>query len=85
MDEITQRTYSSTEAATYLGVSKGLILKLAREHKIPAINAGKRVLFRKESLDKWMDQKEGESMELYKSPNETDTIRQYGVLRKVRA
>lgn len=55
-------TMDAKEAAAWVGVSYWLILELAKKKEIPAIRAGGRVLFRAESLSKWMDQQEAKSM-----------------------
>jgi excisionase family DNA binding protein len=46
------------EASDYLGVSKDLLYLLVREQKIPCVRAGRRILFRKETIDKWMEEQE---------------------------
>ena len=51
-------TLSAKEAATYLGISYGLILELAKRKEIPHIRAGARVLFRQSTLDEWMEKRE---------------------------
>ena len=51
-------TLRAKEAATYLGISYWLVLEMAKRGEIPHIRAGNRVLFRRESLDRWMTQQE---------------------------
>lgn len=51
-------TLKAKEAAGYLGISYWLILEMAKRGEIPHIRAGSRVLFRRESLDGWMDEQE---------------------------
>jgi len=41
---------SRTEAAAYIGIGKSTLDKLA----IPKIQIRKRILFRKEAIDKWL-------------------------------
>lgn len=42
------------EAAAYLKFSKPYLYKLAKEKKIPHINYGRRILFRKIDLFNWL-------------------------------
>ncbi|PIC71531.1 excisionase [Sporosarcina sp. P16b] len=49
-------TLTAQETATYLGVSLDMIYKLAREKSIPNIRLGQRLLFKKDSLDRWMSE-----------------------------
>lgn len=43
-------------AAKYLDMSKGLLYKLTSQHRIPFCKpCGKRIMFRKSDLDKWLD------------------------------
>jgi excisionase family DNA binding protein len=55
-------TLRAKEAAAYLGISYWLILELAKKKEIPHIRAGSRVLFRRESLDEWMQNQEAASV-----------------------
>lgn len=57
-------TMTAKEAAQFVGVSYWLLLQLVKQKRIPAIHAGKRVLFRKQTLIQWMEQQEQESMNL---------------------
>jgi excisionase family DNA binding protein len=56
-------TMSAKEAAAYLGISYWLILEMAKRHEIPYIACGSRKLFRKEALDKWMEEQEKKILE----------------------
>lgn len=58
-------TLSAHESANYIGISYWLILELAKQGLIPHIRVGKRVLFRKETLDKWLEDKEERSVSNY--------------------
>ncbi len=51
-------TITAREAAKYLNISYWLVLELVKRKEIPAIHAGRRVLFRVETLDRWMDEQE---------------------------
>ena len=55
-------TLTAKEAAKYLGISYWLCLEMAKRGEIPHIRAGSRVLFRRESLDGWMDEQEQENL-----------------------
>lgn len=57
-----RQTITAKEAADYIGVSKDTIYDLSRKKKIPCVRVGKRILFRREALDKWMDEQEAESV-----------------------
>lgn len=70
-------TVSAKEAAKKIGVSYWLLLEMAKVGKIPHIRAGKRVLFRIESLERWMDEQEQNSINQSKNENG------YGSLRKI--
>ncbi|MGF9964260.1 helix-turn-helix domain-containing protein [Bacillus rhizoplanae] len=49
-----RQTLNVQEIANYIGVSRDLIYKMVRMNEIPFIRVGKRLLFRKESIDKWL-------------------------------
>jgi len=51
-------TLKAREAAAYLGVSYLLLREMAKRGEVPHIRAGRLVLFRKEALDRWMDEQE---------------------------
>ncbi|QTL47327.1 helix-turn-helix domain-containing protein [Priestia aryabhattai] len=53
-----KRTLTVKETAQYIGVSKDLIYKMVRTKEIPFIRIGRRVLFRKESIDQWLHSQE---------------------------
>lgn len=53
-------TLTVKEVADYIGVSKDLVYKLVREKEIPAVRIGRRLVFRMESIEKWMVGKETE-------------------------
>jgi len=54
--------FNRKEAAKYLGISLWTLDQETREGKIPHIRIARRVLYRKATLDSWMDQKEKESL-----------------------
>lgn len=54
-------TLTVTELSKYLGVSDDIIYAMARKNQIPHIRIGVgrgRILFRKDSIDAWMKEKE---------------------------
>ncbi len=57
-------TFTSQQAADYLGISYWLILELVKRKQVPHTNLGRIKLFRKESLDKWMTEQEELSQEI---------------------
>ncbi|WP_322972537.1 helix-turn-helix domain-containing protein [Pseudalkalibacillus salsuginis] len=65
------------EINDHLGVSYWLVLEMAKRKEIPHVKAGKRILFRKESLDHWIKNKEVLSIQ------QGNNDQQYGVLRKL--
>lgn len=44
------------ELAGYLKISKSTLYKLVREGKIPAQKVGRHWRFRKEAIDRWLEQ-----------------------------
>jgi len=71
-------TINAKEAAQYIGISYWLILDMAKKCIIPCIHAGDRVLFRKETLELWMQNQETQSMQPEKPAG-------YGTIRRVKA
>jgi excisionase family DNA binding protein len=60
---MTTSTIKAEEAAAYLGCSKWKIYQMAAAGEIPSIRAGKKILlFRRESLNEWMYEKEQASI-----------------------
>ncbi|MEJ3740740.1 excisionase family DNA-binding protein [Bacillus tropicus] len=51
-------TLTAKEAAKYLGVSLDLVYKESIYGSLPCVRIGRRKLFRKETLDRWMTKKE---------------------------
>lgn len=70
-------TLTAGEAADYLGISYWLLLKMCKQKELPHIRAGSRVLFRKETLDLWLRNRESASTQV------TETSTSYGKLRKL--
>lgn len=74
-EHMTQITMKPEEAAKYLGIKYQTILEYARQKKIPHIRIGRRVFFRQEALDVWMNEQETNSIKIPE--------KDYGKLRKV--
>ncbi|MES5942824.1 MULTISPECIES: excisionase family DNA-binding protein [unclassified Bacillus cereus group] len=51
-------TLTAREAAIYLGVSIDLVYKESIYGSLPCVRIGKRKIFRKEALDRWMTSQE---------------------------
>lgn len=51
-------TLNVKETAEYLGISKDSLYALVREKGVPCVRVGRRILFRKETIDRWMDAQE---------------------------
>ena len=57
MDEVTKENMellSVEEAAAYLKFSTAYLYRLAKENKIPHINYGRHIIFRKKDLYDWL-------------------------------
>ena len=52
------RLMNTEEVAKYLRVSRSLIYRMAREGQIPALKVGRKWLFRKETIEQWLSQRE---------------------------
>lgn len=48
-------TYTATEAAEVLGISKWLVYRLAASGELPCRQAGRRKLFSKAAIDAWLE------------------------------
>jgi excisionase family DNA binding protein len=55
-------TVKAKQAAEYLNISYWKILDMVKKGEIPHIKAGKLVLFRKETLDRWIEEQEAASV-----------------------
>lgn len=58
-----RQTLDVHEAAEFLGVSSWLIYDMVRLKQIPAVRIRTRIFFRKETLLKWMSDKEAAAIE----------------------
>jgi excisionase family DNA binding protein len=50
------------EIADYLKVSKSTLYKLAQEGKVPAQKVGRHWRFHRETIDRWLGERENESV-----------------------
>lgn len=72
-------TFTTEQAAEYLGISYWLILELIKRKEIPCTNFGKgrRKLFRQQSLDRWMTEQEDLSQE------DIEHVKEYTGIRRI--
>jgi excisionase family DNA binding protein len=56
-------TLKARLAAEYLGISYWKLLDMVKKNEIPHIRAGKLVLFRQSTLDRWLTEQETASCE----------------------
>lgn len=56
-------TLPAKPAAKYIGISYWKLLELAKAGELPHIRVGRRLLFRRESLDRWLEQQEAGSVQ----------------------
>ena len=62
LEKVTRTTLTMRETAEYLGVSYWLVTQLVRRKQIPCSRVGGKVLFRKEALDRYLNEKEKASI-----------------------
>ena len=63
------RLMNTGEVAKYLRVSRSLIYRMAREGQIPALKVGRKWLFRKETIEQWLSQREDSLLTEQRSQN----------------
>ena len=56
MDENSSSILTIEELSIYLKISKSTLYKLVREGKIPSQKVGRHWRFRKETIDRWLDE-----------------------------
>jgi excisionase family DNA binding protein len=61
MDEKQNDVLTIDELSTYLKISKSTLYKLVREGKIPSQKIGRHWRFRKETIDRWLDETQAEA------------------------
>jgi excisionase family DNA binding protein len=55
-------TFDTKEAAAYLKIHYETLLKMARKRQVPHHRIGRKLLFRKDSLDAWIQEQEQKSV-----------------------
>ena len=60
MDQVTM---TAKQTAQYLGISYWKLTMMCKAGEIPHLRAGNRILFRKETLDRWMANQETMSIQ----------------------
>lgn len=61
MEQGINTVFDAHEAAGYIKVHYETILRMVRRKELPSFKAGRKLLFRKETLDKWMQEQEQRS------------------------
>ncbi|MFH1998272.1 MAG: helix-turn-helix domain-containing protein [Planctomycetota bacterium] len=56
MESNSREILTIDELAAYLKISKSTLYKLVREGKIPSQKVGRHWRFRKEAIDRWLDE-----------------------------
>jgi len=56
-----RQTLSVREVAEYIGVHRDTVYALVREGEIPHVRLRQRILFRRESIDAWLQELEREN------------------------
>ena len=63
IENVTRTTLTMKETAEYLGVSYWLVTQLVKRKQIPCSRVGGKVLFRKEALDNYLNEKEKHNLQ----------------------
>jgi len=61
MKTIDNSVLTIDELAAYLKVAKSTLYKLCQEGRVPGQKVGRHWRFRKETIDRWLDEQAGES------------------------
>lgn len=61
-NEVKRTTFTTDEAADYVGVGREVLLQAAKDGEVKHFRNGTRYLFRKKALDEWITIKEEESI-----------------------
>ena len=61
MDETPGEVLTIQELSVYLKISKSTLYKLVREGKLPCQKVGRHWRFRKEAIDRWLENRPGDS------------------------
>ena len=54
-EPIKRTTLTVPEIAEYIGISTDMVYLLVRERRIDHIRVGRRILFRRSDIDRWLD------------------------------
>lgn len=57
MDKPSDSAMTMDELSAYLKIAKSTLYKLAQEGKLPGQKVGRHWRFRKDAVDRWLDQK----------------------------
>jgi len=76
-DELKNDTMKTKDAAKYLGIAESRLRALTKQGKIKHIKAGNRYLYKRKSLDSWLE--EIQEASVLKSEGEMG----YGKIRKI--
>lgn len=63
IEPIKRSTLTVKEVAEYLGISSDMVYILCREKRIAHFRIGTRILFKKEAIDRWIEQQMIEGFE----------------------
>ncbi len=77
-DAVERETITAREAAEYLGISYWKLLQLAKAREVPHVRLQGRLLFRRKSLDEWLEEQE------MRSVRAGEEAEQRGKIRKLR-
>lgn len=58
---MTSKVMDAKETSRYLGISYWQLLEMAKKGLVPHVRLGRRVVFRAETLDKWLSSQEEQS------------------------
>lgn len=67
--EVKRTTFTTDEAAEYVGVGREVLLQAAKDGEVKHFKNGTRYIFRKGTLDKWITKMEDESV-LYRNESQ---------------
>lgn len=62
IEPIKRSTLTVVEVAEYLGISKDLVYMMVREKQLPHVKLGRRILFKIDSVERWLAALENESL-----------------------
>jgi excisionase family DNA binding protein len=68
MDEKLGAVLTIEELSVYLKIPKSTLYKLVREGKVPSQKVGRHWRFRKEAIDRWLDETRAETPDTKEEP-----------------